>query len=768
MAISEDVDRERDLESNRALDGSEQRNESPVRIPNNALLLARTALALGAATILLSLVVGTMAYRYSRSAMLDIVADQNLAMSQTVVKASVAMLELMTDLGGEPQPLLAVEKAWQGTVAPIEGSYLCVIGSTGDLKLHTSKPEMVGTNVGQMIVDQRPGKKVMTVVDLLQAKTDYGGLNWNFRGTEQLAGFAWFEPMNGMVVVHIPVSRLDAQIRAGALPWGISLGVLTGCLFPLALLLLHTSYVRAERVSKVAKESLANSERRLEEQLAELELVYRLSPVGLCFVDTELRIVRINDELAAINRPTVAEHLGQTIGSVLPEIADVIEPVYRSVIETGNSVLNIEVARPSTDGSGEIRHYVTNYFLVPDFSGKALGVCAVVLDITNQNSSEKTIRESEQQFQRLLASLEDVVWSATPDGQFQYLNQAVETIYGLSVEKCRSNPNFWLESVVPEDIAIAEQSSVQLQNEGVTELEYRIRRPDGSIHWLLDRKYLVKDGNDIVSIGGIATDITERKNAEQALRSSIEENQKLADEMAFVARQNTMIEMAGGISHELNQPIGAIANFAAVCVQHLNDHETKLDRKFFDHIKRIHTIAHEAGQIIQRMREFTQRQSAPASRLGLEELIRTTLEMMQFRIRRNRILAKLNFPENEAFIIADVVGIRQVIVNVIQNAIDSIVLSGDGSRELTISLEAQERTAVILFHDQGIGIPVDQLDGLFESGLTTKPKGSGIGLAICNRIMIQHRGSIVCWNNDDRGATFRMTLPLEEEPALTA
>lgn len=861
---------------------SQENDQQPV-LPGSSRFLARMALAVGAATVLLSFVFGALAYQYSRSAVLDIVADQNLATSQSVVNTSLALLDQMSELSNKPQPLAVVKKAWQGTIAPVEGSYLCVIGSTGQLMLHTLKPEMVGTDVGQVVVDQRRGKKAVTVLDLLKARADYGGLNRNFRGMLQLAGYAWYEPMNCLVVTHIPVSRLDAQIHAAALPWGISLGVLTGCFFPLALLLLHTSYVRAERVSNLTRDSLASSEQQLEEKFAELELVYRLSPVGLCFVDTELKFVRINDVLAAINGPPVAAHIGKTLRSVLPEIADVLEPLYRGVLETGDPVLNVEITRPSSDGSSELRHYIASYFFVPDHSGKALGVCAVVQDITDQKHAaeqlrlkelairsavtgicftdldgrvtdanpafihmwraqsvdqlrgmpvtslgidpekvqkildairvhgtwegedvarrldgssilirmsgtllvdgdgqpvslmatfrditeqkrgEDLLRKNEERFQRLLSSLDDVVWSATPDGQYLYLNQSAEAVYGMPVESCMANPNFWLDSIVPEDRSIAEQSSTRLFKNGASEVEYRILRPDGGIRWLFDRKYLVRNENGVVSIGGIATDITERKRIEEALRRSDEELHRQADELALVSRKNTMVEMAGEISHELNQPISAIANYAAVCMLHLSDQETERDRQLFGYVQQVRDIAHEAGQIIRRMREFTYQRSAPDSRTELGELIRTTVHMMQFQTREHQIQVDVTLPEVECMILADEVAIRQVIVNVLQNAIDSMSLVDERPRNLTITLESCDATAVIHFHDQGIGIPVDCLESLFEPGLSTKRSGTGIGLAICTRIVNKHRGSLDGWNNDLHGATFRLTLPFDTD-----
>ncbi|RMF58109.1 MAG: PAS domain S-box protein [Calditrichaeota bacterium] len=140
----------------------------------------------------------------------------------------------------------------------------------------------------------------------------------------------------------------------------------------------------------------------------------------------------------------------------------------------------------------------------------------------------KKLKQTEIQFQRLLNSVRDVVWAATPDGKIFYINSAAEKIYGRKAEDFLDHPELWLESVYPEDRDIAEESGKILLENGYVESEYRIVQPDGQIRWLNDRKTLIYDEEGkLIQIGGIATDITERKKAEKALQENLEYTNQL-------------------------------------------------------------------------------------------------------------------------------------------------------------------------------------------------------------------------------------------------
>ena len=139
--------------------------------------------------------------------------------------------------------------------------------------------------------------------------------------------------------------------------------------------------------SKQAEEALRRSEEEARRQLAYVEAIYATAPVGLCFVDTDLRYRSINTRLAEMNGKSVEDHLGRTLRDVVPDIAATVEPCYRHVIQTGEAVLNVELSAAARDGTS--RHFDVSYYPIKDNTGRVLGVNVVVVDITQRKQVEK-------------------------------------------------------------------------------------------------------------------------------------------------------------------------------------------------------------------------------------------------------------------------------------------------------------------------------------------------------------------------------------------
>jgi PAS domain S-box-containing protein len=142
---------------------------------------------------------------------------------------------------------------------------------------------------------------------------------------------------------------------------------------------------------KRAEEALRRSEEQARRQLSYVEAIYATAPVGLCFVDTDLTFLSINERQAAINGRSVEEHLGRTVREVLPELADSLEPVFRRVIETGEPSLNVEQSVGPTTTPGNIRHFISSFYPIKNGGGRVLGVNVVVVDITQRKTIEEEL-----------------------------------------------------------------------------------------------------------------------------------------------------------------------------------------------------------------------------------------------------------------------------------------------------------------------------------------------------------------------------------------
>jgi PAS domain S-box-containing protein len=142
---------------------------------------------------------------------------------------------------------------------------------------------------------------------------------------------------------------------------------------------------------KRAEEALRKSEEQARRQLSYIEAIYATAPVGLCFVDNNLTYLSMNERLAEINGKPVDEHIGRTVREVVPEVADMLEPLFRRVIETGEPVLNVE-QRIVMDAQPDVPRYViASFYPIKNGGGRVLGVNVVVMDITQRKKIEEEL-----------------------------------------------------------------------------------------------------------------------------------------------------------------------------------------------------------------------------------------------------------------------------------------------------------------------------------------------------------------------------------------
>ncbi len=159
---------------------------------------------------------------------------------------------------------------------------------------------------------------------------------------------------------------------------------------------------------------------QIREQLAELDNLYRTAPVGLCLLDSDLRYVRINERLAAINGPSPAEHIGRTVAEVIPELADVVVPIYRRAFATGEPALNIDVHGCTPAQPGVERHWHVSYVPLRVGEGPVQGVNIVVADVTDRMQTLKAL----QVFQRIVSATPDHMSFVDSDYVYREVNDA--------------------------------------------------------------------------------------------------------------------------------------------------------------------------------------------------------------------------------------------------------------------------------------------------------------------------------------------------------
>jgi len=285
--------------------------------------------------------------------------------------------------------------------------------------------------------------------------------------------------------------------------------------------------------------------------------------------------------------------------------------------------------------------------------------------------------------------------------------------------------------------------------------EYRVVWPDGSIHWIESRgRASFAPQGTPVRVMGTVMDITARKAADEAAKA------RDAD-FAHLSRISTMGQMASGLAHELNQPLGAILNYAGACVSQM---ETGSGSKLMalTTLRAVMDETRRAGAIIQRMRDFVRKKQPWSQSVDLNELAMRSLNMMQFELRRRRVRPVTELASELPPVVADAIQIEQVLVNLVYNAAESMDQANSGGNvTIGTALDAGSGHVRVSVTDTGPGIAPETLDRLFEPFFTTKPHGLGMGLNISRSIIENLGGNLTAAANPQGGMCFSFTLPIE-------
>lgn len=278
--------------------------------------------------------------------------------------------------------------------------------------------------------------------------------------------------------------------------------------------------------------------------------------------DVQGRYVYLNDAFTKAFNVRLEDWQGKTDQEVLPgPVAVQFQANDARVVTTKRAVLTTETA-PYRDG---LHESVVSKFPIVDEKGMLALVGGVAVDVTERNQIERALRESEEKFRQVTEHIQEVFWlSDTSKNAILYISPAYESIWGRSCESLYLSPRSWLESIHPDDRERVLAGALTKQAVGTYDEEYRIVRPDGSIRWIRDRAFPVRDGSGSVSrIAGFADDVTDRKRVEEQLQHAHDQLERRVIERAAALQESQQrLEMAfhgaGLASWDWNVETGAV------------------------------------------------------------------------------------------------------------------------------------------------------------------------------------------------------------------
>ncbi len=245
-------------------------------------------------------------------------------------------------------------------------------------------------------------------------------------------------------------------------------------------------------------------------------------------------------------------------------------------------------------------------------------------------------------------------------------------------------------------------------------------------------------------------------------QQSQESAQKHQADLAHVARLGTMGEMASGLAHELNQPLTAIVNYTRGCVRRLSMKNADMPA-IVDAMEHSCSEAERAAEIIRRMRELVNKEVPRREFNDINNIIEVVIRLVQPKIKSNHVNIKRELDQNIPAIYVDRIQIEQVLINLLNNAIDAMKNTPALEREVIIQSRGIDHSVQIKVFDRGSGLPKNMNSDVFEPFFSTKNEGMGMGLSISRSIIEAHEGSLNAEQRELGGSIFSFTLPLGSE-----
>jgi signal transduction histidine kinase len=237
--------------------------------------------------------------------------------------------------------------------------------------------------------------------------------------------------------------------------------------------------------------------------------------------------------------------------------------------------------------------------------------------------------------------------------------------------------------------------------------------------------------------------------------------------LAHVSRVASMGEMASAIAHEINQPLTAIANYAAASLRLMKAGRLP-EAEALDTLARLAAEAERAGEIVRKMRGFVRGEEGHPAAIAVDELVADVQRLSGPEARQHDVDLVVAAPAGLPPVRADAIQIQQVLINLVRNAIEAMSAARTATRRIELSAQAgPPGTVEIRVRDTGPGLPDGDLEQVFAPFFTTKPDGIGIGLALSRSIVDAHGGRL--WATAAApGASFHLTLPIDEEAHAAA
>ncbi|MCU1284531.1 MAG: multi-sensor signal transduction histidine kinase [Acidobacteriales bacterium] len=451
---------------------------------------------------------------------------------------------------------------------------------------------------------------------------------------------------------------------------------------------------------------------------------------GFCVLDRDWVCVYINEPGAHMVQRTPEQLIGHSLWEVFPEAVNTpFYDNYQRALKEQRGIEFEEFFAPLD------RWYDVS--VQPSING----LTVILRDVTQRRQDQEVLRSTQERLAAAQKAAQMGTWEWNVKTNKLVWSEEIPLIHGISPDEFDGTFDGWLRTVHPDDLQrVQEAVQLAVRTKGEYYIEFRTIWPDKEVHWVSGQgRVLVDENGEVERMVGIGVEITQRRNAEEALRRS--------EKLAAAGR------LAATIAHEINNPLAAITNLV-----YLAQTDKTLSEKTRDYLNMASQELSRVSHITKQALGFY-RETHAAQQLELTQLLEDLRPIFQSRLDAKELTLTTDY--RSTALIEGIQGeLRQVFSNLISNAIDASEMGGTISLRVKDLPNAWVRVEV---EDSGAGISEAVSKKLFEPFFTTKRDvGTGLGLWLSKGIVEKHKGTIEFHSRNgsaSSGTCFFVDLP---------
>jgi len=488
-------------------------------------------------------------------------------------------------------------------------------------------------------------------------------------------------------------------------------------------------------------------QKKLEQELLLKDIVFRSSIAAGSIANNEGVITHVNPAFVSMwGYESEEDAIGNSVADFFVNQEDA-GPVLQALGEAGK--WNGEFLAKRKEGAQFIsRGFAT---VVKNEKGELMGYQSANLDVTAEVEAGKKLRSARERLQFLLSTSAAVIYTCKAFGDFgaTFISDNARVQMGYEPEEFTSDSGFWASNIHPEDRERVLADLSHLFEEGHHLHEYRFRHSDGGYRWMRDELVLIRDENENpLEIVGCWVDVTSQKEIEERLeesRDELERSNKELEQFAYVT------------SHDLQEPLRKIKSFTELLARR---YQGQLDEKGDKYISYITGGATRMQGLINDLLTYSRvsTRGKKFTSTSAETVLESALSNLQVATRESG--AQVTH-DPLPFIKADPTQMLQLFQNLVGNAVK---FRGELAPKVHVSVKEDGDRWLFRVRDNGIGLDMKQAERIFQVFQRLHPRGeypgTGIGLAVCRRIVERHGGRIWVESEPGKGSTFFFTIPL--------